>query len=123
MSVPASQAQLDALLLAGAYKDPADAMEYFRQMGEDMMKEAALLKELSSLEGFLSYDAWQMVPITKKRLGYQVYLVGSYKRSLEKHLRRSPVTHLEAVNLGLDLFRVRSPLLTESLLISLPRPT
>ena len=103
LSVPASQAQLDALLLAGAYKDPADAMEYFRQMGEDMMKEAALLKELSSLEGFLSYDAWQMVPITKKRLGYQVYLVGSYKRSLEKHLRRSPVTHLEAVNLGLDL--------------------
>ena len=30
ISIPASQAQMDALLLAGAYRDPADAMEYFR---------------------------------------------------------------------------------------------
>ena len=103
ITVPATQVQMDALLLAGAYKDPADAMEYFRQEGEGVLKEAELLKQLSQLEGFLSYEDWQMVPITRKRLGYQIYLVGSYKRSLEKHLRRSPVTHLEAVNLGLDL--------------------
>ena len=103
ITIPATQVQMDALLLAGAYKDPADAMNYFRQVGEDVLKEAELLKQLSQLEGFLSYDAWQMEPITRKRLGYQVYLVGSYKRSLEKHLRRNPVTHLEAINLGLDL--------------------
>lgn len=103
ISIPAAQAQMDALLLAGAYRDPADAMEYFRQVGEETMKEAEFLQKLSKLEGFLSYDAWQMEPITSKRLGYQVYLVGSYKRSLEKYVRRNPVTHLEAVNLGLDL--------------------
>ncbi len=103
ITVPAAQAQLDALLLAGAYRDPADAMEYFRQVGEDIMQEAELLKTLSKLEGFLSYEGWQMEPITSKRLGYQVYLVGSYKRTLEKYVRRNPVTHLEAVNLGLDL--------------------
>ncbi len=103
ISVPASQVQMDALLLAGAYRDPADAMDYFHQIGEDIMKEAELLKTLSKLEGFLTYDAWQMEPITSKRLGYQVYLVGSYKRSLEKYVRRNPVTHLEAMNLGLDL--------------------
>ena len=34
ISVPASQAQFDALMLAGAYKDPGDAMEYFRGNGE-----------------------------------------------------------------------------------------
>ena len=103
ITIPATQTQMDALLLAGAYKDPADAMEYFRQVGEDVLKEAELLKQLSQLEGFLSYEGWQMVPITRKRLGYQVYLVGTYKRTLEKHLRKSPVTHLEAINLGLDL--------------------
>ena len=43
ISVPASQAQMDALLLAGAYKDPADAMNYFREMGEGILKEAELL--------------------------------------------------------------------------------
>lgn len=103
ISIPASQVQMDALLLAGAYRDPADAMDYFRQVGGDVMKEAEFLQKLSSLDGFLSYEGWQMEPITSKRLGYQVYLVGSYKRSLEKYVRRNPVTHLEAVNLGLDL--------------------
>ena len=103
ISVPATQAQLDALLLAGAYKDPADAMEYFRNVGEDILKEAELLKTLSKLEGFLPYEGWQMEPITRRRLGYEIYLVGSYKRSLEKYMRKNPVTHLEAVNLGLDL--------------------
>ncbi len=103
ISVPATQAQLDALLLAGAYKDPADAMEYFRQVGEGILEEAQLLKTLSRLDGFLPYEGWQMEPITRRRLGYQVYLVGSYKRSLEKHMKSHPITHLEAINLGLDL--------------------
>lgn len=103
ISIPASQVQMDALLLAGAYKDPADAMDYFRRIGEDVMKEAELLKKLSKLDGFLPYEGWQMEPITRRRLGYEVYLIGSYKRSLEKFLKKHPVTHLEAVNLGLDL--------------------
>ncbi|MBQ3193379.1 MAG: fibronectin type III domain-containing protein [Oscillospiraceae bacterium] len=103
ISIPASQVQMDALLLAGAYKDPADAMEYFRQTGEGILKEAELLKTLSRLDGFLPYEGWQMEPITRHRLGYEVYLVGSYKRSLEKYLKKHPVTHLEAINLSLDL--------------------
>ena len=38
ISIPASQAQMDALLLAGAYRDPADAMEYFHDIGEGILK-------------------------------------------------------------------------------------
>ena len=103
ISIPASQVQMDALLLAGAYKDPSDAMDYFRVQAEDVLKEAALLKNLSNLEGFLSYEGWQMEPISRQRLGYEVYLVGSYKRSLERYIRHHAVTHLEAINLGLDM--------------------
>lgn len=103
ISVPAAQAQMDALLLAGAYKDPADAMEYFLSIGEGILKEAELLKTLSKLDGFLPYEGWQMEPITRRRLGYEIYLVGSYKRSLEKYMKNHPATHLEAVNLGLDM--------------------
>lgn len=103
ISVPANQAQLDALLLAGAYKDPADAMEYFRQKGENVLTEAQHLMVLSKLDGFLSYEGWQMEPITRHRLGYEIYLVGSYKRSLEKYMKKTAFTHLEAVNLGMDL--------------------
>ncbi len=103
ISVPASQVQMDALLLTGAYKDPADAMDYFKDIADGIVKEAEVLLKLSKLEGFIPYESWQVEPITRRRLGYQVYLVSTYKRSLEKHVRRSPVTHLEAVNMGIDL--------------------
>ena len=103
ISVPASQVQLDALLLTGAYKDPADAMDYFKAVTEDIEKEAYLLKTLSKLEGFLCYENIQIVPMENGKLGYEVYLLGSYKRSLDRYMRRHLMTHLEAVNLGLDL--------------------
>lgn len=103
ISIPASQVQLDALLLLGAYKDPASAMDYFKELADDIVAEAQTLQKLAKLEGFLSYEGWQIVPMEKGNLGYKVYLLGTYKRSLEKHMRRHMMTHLEAVNLGLDL--------------------
>ncbi len=103
ISVPASQVQLNALLLTGAYKDPAAATDYFKSQAEGIVKEAQLLNKLSSLEGYLPYDSWQIVPMEGSELGYDVYLISSYKRSLDKFMRRNPMTHLGAVNLGLDL--------------------
>lgn len=103
ISVPASQRQMDAMILSGAYRDAEGAMEYYKRVSEDLLKEAAFLKELSKLDGFLAYEDWQMEPITKHRLGYEVYLLGSYKRSLEKHVNQHPMTHLDAMNLALDL--------------------
>ena len=103
ISVPASQKQLDALLLTGACEDAGAAMEYFKERAEEVVTEAELLLQLSKLEGFLPYENWQIVPMDNNRLGYEVYLVGSYKRSLEKFLSRNTMTHLAAVNLGLDL--------------------
>lgn len=103
ISIPASQVQLEALLLTGAYEDPADAMDYFKELADGVETEAQLLKKLSKLEGFLPYDSWQVEPMEDNRLGYDIYLISSYKRSLEKYLRRNTMTHLGAVNLGLDI--------------------
>ena len=103
ISVPASQKQLDALLLTGAYKDASAAAEYFKGLAEDTVKEARLLQQLAKLEGFLSYEGWQIVPMEGDEVGFDIYLLGSYKRSLEKFLRRNTMTHLNAVNLGIDL--------------------
>ena len=103
ISIPASQKQLDALLLTGAYRDASAAAEYFKALAEDTVKEARLLQQLAKLEGFLSYEGWQIVPMEGNEVGYDIYLLGSYKNSLEKHLRRNTMTHLGAVNLGIDL--------------------
>lgn len=105
ISVPASQTQMDGLLLAGAFKQPEDAMTYFQHVCNDVEDEARFLQELSNLEGFVSYEGWQTEPITRRRLGYEVYLVGTYKQSLEKIVQKRPVTHLEAMNMALDLCR------------------
>ena len=103
ISIPASQKRLDALLLTGAFQDAAGATEYFQELSDGVVRDAQLLRQLAKLEGFLPYDGWQVAPMQDNKLGYEVYLVSPYKRSLEKHLRRNTMTHLGAVNLGLDL--------------------
>lgn len=103
ISVPASQTQLDALLLTGAFTQSTDAVDYFRQKAEQIANEAELLTRLSKLEGFVGYKNWKISPLDENRLGYQIRMVGTFKRSLERYMRTNAMTHLETVNLGLDL--------------------
>lgn len=103
ISVPASQVQLDALLLTGAYQDPAEATDYFREVSENIAAEADTLNMLAKLEGFLPCEGIQIVPMEDGKLGYDIYLLSPYRRSLQRYIKKNPVTHLEAVNLGLDL--------------------
>ena len=102
ISIPASQVQLDALLLTGAYPSAEAASVYFKELSDSVMEEAQTLQQLSSLEGFLPYEKWQTAPMDHGT-GYHVYLLGPYRRTLEKFFRTKPMTHLGAVNLGLDL--------------------
>lgn len=102
ISVPASQAQLDALLLTGAFSDERRAKAYFKELADDICKEATVLSRLSKLDGFLPYQSSQTVPMDDG-IGYDVYLLSPYRRSLERLMRSEPLTHLAAVNLGLDM--------------------
>ena len=102
ISTPANQSQLDALLLSGAYSDRDSALAYFKALADGIAEEAQVLKKLSQLEGFASYESWQIVPMDDGN-GYDVYLLNPYKKTLERYLRRNPMTHLGALNLGLDL--------------------
>lgn len=102
VSIPATQNQLDALLLSGAFTDEESAQKYFRELSEDVCKEASILSQLSKLEGFLPYQASQTIK-NENGVGYQVYLLSPYRQSLEKQMRTEALTHLAAVNLGLDM--------------------
>lgn len=103
ISIPASQQKLDALLLAGAFSGREGALEYFKELTQSTVEEAVLLQRLARLEGFVSYDRWQSVPMEDGDTGFDLYLVSPYRPTLERRLRRDTLTHLEAVNLGLDL--------------------
>jgi len=102
VSVPADDSKLEALLLAGAFPDRAAAVAYYKGLAEGIEKEAALLQNLSQLEGFSGYEGWQIEPAENSE-SFDVCLLGKYRPTLERYLSRNPMTHLGAVNLGLDL--------------------
>lgn len=103
ISVPTSQNQLDALLLTGAYHTPADATEYFREQADGIAAEVKTLSSLSAQAGFLPFEGCQVVPMENNQLGYQVYLLSSYKRTLDRLLRRGEITYRNAQDLGLKI--------------------
>lgn len=103
ISVPASQTQLDALMITGAYQTTAAAVEYFRSQAEQLIDENEILKKLSRLDGFLPFEGCQMEPAQHNRIGYEVYFLSSFRLTLERYMHRHNVSHLEAVNLGIDL--------------------
>lgn len=102
ISVPASNTKLAAMLLAGAFPDRESALAYFEGLAQDVVEEASLLQKLSRFEGFVSYEGWQLVPMESGD-GFDIYLLGAYRPTLENLLSRNEMTHLAAVNLGLDL--------------------
>lgn len=102
ISIPSSQTQLEALLLTGAYSDNEAALAYFKELADDTVEEAQILQRLARLEGFYSYNNWQVAPM-EDGVGYHVYLKAPYRLTLDRYLSQNTMTHLAAVNLGLDL--------------------
>lgn len=102
ISSPASAAQLDALLLTGAYDSKEQALDYYKTVADGILDEVQILKDLSELEGFMAFDDCQLIPMEDGN-GFDIYLLGSYKMTLAKFFNKEPMTHLNALNLGLDL--------------------
>lgn len=102
ISVPSNPSQIDALLLTGAYSDEAAVLDYFKEIADGVVDEVNILNSLAELEGFLPYNGCQIEPMESGK-GFDIYLLSRYKRTLEKHFKRHSFTHLDALNLGLDL--------------------
>lgn len=102
ISVPASQVQLDALLITGAVAGKEAALSYFHKQAEEVNQQVSILHRLSHQEGFIPYLDSQIVSM-EEGVGYEVYLLGTYKRSLAAILPKSQLTRLEAIHMGLDL--------------------
>ena len=102
ISIPASQSKVEALLLTGALSDKDAALEYFMTLSKDVVNQTDILRQLSHQEGFIPYLDAQIQPI-EGEVGYHVYLLGTYRQSLERIMRTDVMTHADVANLGLDL--------------------
>ena len=102
ISLPASQVQVEALLLTGVYKDEQAVGEYYKELAQLVRQEVRILDQLAGQRGFVPFQGCQIEPM-ECGVGYEVYLLSRYRRSLERYTRRNPMTHLGALNLGIDL--------------------
>ena len=102
ISLPASQVQVEALLLTGVYKDADAVRAYYDELAQGIIREIQTLDTLAGQRGFVPYKDHQIVPM-EQGVGYEVHLISRYRMTLERHLRRNPMTHLSAVNLGIDM--------------------
>ncbi len=103
LSLPPSQTQVDALLLTGICQDKESARDYYEQAAQEIIQEAELLQKLSKSHGFVGFAGWQTEPMEEDNIGCEVYLLADYRSTLARYMARNPMTHLGAVNLGLDL--------------------
>lgn len=101
ISIPSSPKKMAALILAGAFTDRASAIPYFKELTDSIVEEVALLQRLSKAEGYVGFEAWQVVPMDDA--GFDIYLLSPYRPTLETAIHQQELTHLAAINLGLDL--------------------
>ncbi len=102
ISLPASQVQASALLLTGVCRDEQAVGEYYKELALGVCEEARILDQLAGQRGFVSYQSFQLQPM-ESGVGYEVYLLTRCRQPLERHIQRYPMTHLAAMNLGIDL--------------------
>lgn len=103
VSIPASQTKLEALLLAGAYPDADAAKEYFLEQAQSVIEELEVLNSFTEQDGFVPVRQWQLEPMGEEKIGYNVYILTDYNRTLKRQFFKDPLTHLNAVNLGIDI--------------------
>ncbi len=102
ISVPASEAKVQALLLSGAYASAEDANGYFKSVADSYAAEFTLNKSYADCPFILHYLAHQVAP-KEDGIGYDVYAVMDRALSLKDYCADNAMTKLRAVNLGIDL--------------------
>ncbi len=102
MSVPATDSQIRALILSGAYADEAAVHEYYGRVVEDMKQELRLGQKLAESGCYAGAVGFQVEP-KREGVGYDVYILHPLHVALNELLSHSAITHLRALNLGIDL--------------------
>ena len=100
ITIPATSAQVEAMLLAGAFQNREEAKPYFQTLAQEVVAETKTLNSLSLLEGFVGCE---QVCCEETEDGYQVFILSAYRDCAETPLKNPQLTHAEALHLALDL--------------------
>ena len=103
ISIPESQTQVNAMLLTGACADKAAAQRYYADMTQGLVEEIHLLERLAQTRGFAAFFSHQTTPKEGDETGMDLWVLSPYRTTLTAYAKRNAMTHLNAVNLGIDL--------------------
>lgn len=100
--VPESRKQVDALIYTGAAENEEQAQAYYQQVVTDYQTELETLEKLSESPNLGCFRSYQIVP-KEDEVGFEVYLLAEYRKTLVDYLHDNAMTHSCAISLGLDL--------------------
>ena len=103
ISIPESDAGVEAMILTGALHDREEARSYYRDVAQAQAIEVRNWQKLSGLENLSVFTGFQLVEREEGAIGYDFYLLAPYRTSLHAYLQSNAMTHLQALNLGIDL--------------------
>lgn len=102
LSLPSSESKVQALLLSGAYPDEAAVHSYYSGVAEDLRRELEAGKQLAESGRFCGAVGYQIEP-RDSGVGFDIYILYPRYVPLSSFLYENAITHLRAVNLGIDL--------------------
>lgn len=102
ISLPASNVLLAAMLLSGAYSNRDDALAYYKDLAQEILRENRIMNELSNVEGFTPFLSCQLKE-KEDRNGYEVWLLAPYHHSLEQIFTENVMTHQAIMDLAMDM--------------------
>ena len=102
ISLPASTALLDELLMTGAFSSPAEVNSFYKEQARDILRNVQVLRHMATVGGFVDYDCVQVVP-SEDGKGYEVYLLGPLRQALPQLLQQDNLVQMDVVNMALDL--------------------
>lgn len=110
ISVPESETNVDALILTGAVTDREGAKAYYRNVAESQAVEVRNWQKLAGHDNLSVFTGFQLEVREDDAIGYDFYLLAPYRTSLHKYMQENAITHLHALNLGIDLCNALSAL-------------
>lgn len=102
IAVPASDSQVRALILSGAYPDEASVHAYYGGVVAAIKTELEAEKELAASGCFAGVVSYQ-IEENPSGVGFEIYILYPLYVPLTDILAKSAMTGLRAVNLGIDL--------------------
>ncbi len=102
LSFPASDREIEALRYTGAIPTDEEAARYYEQMSEEYLQQLRLLDKLSERINLANFSEYRIEP-KQSGIGFDLYLLSPMRETLDQFLARTPMQHLTAANLAIDL--------------------